>query len=112
MLSNFFRTAIRHLVSNKGYASLNVLGLSVGLGCFMLIVLWSKDEVSYDRFHSKADRIYRVSGLFTDESGVYDQAVTPVPLGPALVSDLPEVEEAVRIDRNSNLVRSGDKQFI
>jgi putative ABC transport system permease protein len=112
MLSNFFRTAIRHLISNKGYAALNVLGLSVGLGCFMLIVLWSKDELSYDRFHSKADRIYRVSGLFKDESGVYDQAVTPVPLGPALLSDLPEVEEAVRIDRNSNLVRSGDKQFI
>jgi putative ABC transport system permease protein len=112
MLKNFLRTAIRYFARNKAYAVLNIFGLSIGLGCFMLIALWVKDELGYDRFHGKADRIYRVSGIFTDESGTWDQAVTPVPLGPALIADLPEVEEAVRIDRNSNLVRSGDMQFI
>ena len=112
MFINFFRTALRHLLKNKAYASLNIFGLSVGLGCFMLISLWVKQELSYDKFHQDADRIYRVSGLFTDESGKFDQAVTPVPLGPAMVNDLPEVAEAVRIDLNNSLVRFGDTQFL
>jgi putative ABC transport system permease protein len=112
MLTNFLTTAIRHLIKNRAYALLNIFGLSVGLGCFMLIGLWVKQELSYDRFHKNGDRIFRVSGIFTDESGVFNQAVTPIPLGPALASDLPEVEETVRIDLNSGVVRSGDLQFI
>jgi putative ABC transport system permease protein len=111
MLKSYFNTAIRHLLKNKGYTFLNALGLSVGLACFTLISLWVKNELSYDQFHEKADRIYRVAGLFTDESGKFDQAVTCIPLGPALARDLPEVEEALRIDVNDAVVQYNDKKF-
>src|SRR5258706_1404378 len=112
MLKSYVTSSFRHLINNKTYTILNAIGLSVGLACFTLIGLWVKDELSYDRFHPKADRIYRVGGIFTDESGKFDQAVTPPPLAQALVNDFPEVEEAVRLDMNDATVRLGDKQFI
>jgi len=112
MFKSYLTSAFRHLTKNKAYTVLNAIGLSVGLACFTLIGLWVKDELSYDRFHTNADRIYRVGGIFTDESGKFDQAVTPPPLAQALVNDFPEVEDAVRLDRNDATVRFGDKQFI
>src|SRR5688572_11787579 len=112
MIKSFFTSAFRHLLKNKSYAALNILGLSIGLACFTVIALWVKDELSYDRFHTKADRIYRIANLFRDESGHFEQAVTPVPLAPALIADLPEVEDAMRIDPNDAVVKLGDKQFV
>ena len=111
MLKNYFTTAIRHLLKNKSYTILNVVGLSVGLACFTLISLWVYDELSYDHFHEKADRIYRIGGTFTDESGSFSQAVTCIPLAPALENDLPEVESALRIDVNDAVVQYGDVKF-
>lgn len=111
MLRSFFTTAARRLLKNSAYTMLNIAGLSIGLACFTLIGLWVWDELNYDCFHEKKDRIYRVGSTFTDESGQFDQAVTCIPLAPALVNDLPEVENALRIDTNGAIVRQGDKQF-
>ena len=111
MIRSFFTTAVRHLIKNGAYTLLNIGGLSIGLACFTLIGLWVKNEFSYDSFHKNADRIYRVAGTFTDESGQFDQAVTCIPLAPALANDLPEVENTVRLDMNGAVVRYGDKQF-
>mgnify|MGYP003575076607 CR=1 FL=1 len=111
MLRSFFTTAARRLLKNSAYALLNIAGLSIGLACFTLIGLWVWDELNYDSFHEKKNRIYRVASTFTDESGQFDQAVTCIPLAPALVNDLPEVENALRIDTNGAIVRQGDKQF-
>jgi putative ABC transport system permease protein len=112
MLKSYLKTAIRHLFKNKGYSILNAGGLSVGLACFTLIALWVKGELSFDRFHANADRIYRVGGSFTDESGKFDQAVTPPPLGPALVSDFPEVESALRMDVMDATIQLDDKKIV
>jgi putative ABC transport system permease protein len=112
MLRNYLLTAIRQLRKNKSYTFLNAAGLSVGLACFTLIGLWVKDELSYDRMHSKADRIFRVAGIFISESDKMQQAVTPTPLAQALVDDFPEVEDAVRLDNNDAIVKRGDKQFL
>lgn len=112
MLKNYLSVTLRHLLKNKGYAVLNTLGLSVGLACFTLIGLWVTDELSYDDFHEKANRVYRVAGSFTSESDQMSQAVTPTPLRQALVNDLPEVEAATIIDNNDAIVRRGDKQFM
>jgi putative ABC transport system permease protein len=79
MIKNYFLTALRYLLKNKSYTALNIFGLSVGLACFTLIGLWIIDEVGYDKFHSKADRIYRVAATLTNESGQFDQAVTCAP---------------------------------
>jgi putative ABC transport system permease protein len=60
MFRNYFKTAFRNLKRNKAYAFINILGLSLGLASVILILLYIKDEVSYDRFHRDVDRIYRV----------------------------------------------------
>lgn len=112
MLRSFFISAVRHLIKNRSYAILNILGLSIGLACFTLIALWVKDELGYDRFHENAGRIFRVGATFTDESGQFDQAVTCVPLAAAMKNDLPEVEDVLRIDINDAIVRVDDKQFV
>ncbi|MBL7851682.1 MAG: ABC transporter permease [Cyclobacteriaceae bacterium] len=112
MLKNYLSSTLRHLLKNRSYAILNTLGLSVGLACFTLIGLWVIDELSYDRFHEKSDRIYRVSATFSSESDDMQQAVTPTPLRKALVSDLPEVEAAVILDNNDAIVQRGEKQLM
>ena len=104
--------AFRHLVKNKLYTVLNLLGLSLGLACFTLIGLWVKSELSYDRFHEKSDRIYRVVSKFVDETSVIDQAVSSPPLGPALTKDMPEVELALRLDPGDAVMAVGDKSFL
>jgi putative ABC transport system permease protein len=61
MFKNYFKAAIRNLTHNKVYSFINIAGLSVGLACAMLIILYVKDEVSYDRFHKNASQIYLVA---------------------------------------------------
>lgn len=91
---------------------MNAFGLSIGLACFTLIGLWVYNELSFDRFHENADRIYRIGATFDSESDHMEQAVTPVPLRKALISDLPEIENAIIIDNNDAIVQNGDKQFM
>ena len=112
MFKSYFTSAFRHLSKNKGYTFLNALGFSVGLACFTLIGLWVMNELSYDRFHKKADRIYRVVGKFISETDRMEQAVTPTPLRTALINDIPEVEDAIVMDNNDAIVKLGDKQFM
>lgn len=89
MLKSYTTIAIRHWTRQKGYTAINVLGLAVGMVCAMLIFLFVSFELSYDRYHEKADRIYRVA--------VNNDARTPPPVGPALQSDFPEVMSYVRL---------------
>ncbi len=112
MLKSYFTTAFRYLLKNKSYSILNAIGLSVGLACFTLIGLWVRDELSFDKFHDKADRIYRVGAVFLDGTDKMFQAVTPTPLRKALGEDLTEVEDAIIIDNNDAIVQRGDKQFM
>ena len=61
MFKNYFKTALRNLTRNKVYSFINITGLSLGLACSMLIILYVKDEVSYDRFHKNVTQIYRIT---------------------------------------------------
>ncbi|GAB3505472.1 ABC transporter permease [Spirosoma knui] len=112
MLRNYVKIAWRNLVTNKLYAGLNLIGLSIGLTCFAFIALWVRDEWSYDRFNEKADRIYRVSSKVFGDSETFEHAVSAVPLGPALKADYPEVEQFVRFDMNDAVVKRGDRMFV
>ena len=67
MLQNYIKVAFRNLRRNKLYAGLNILGLSIGLGSFFIIYLFLQNELAYDQFHEKKDRIYRVN--LTEDSG-------------------------------------------
>ena len=89
MLSSDLTIALRHLTRHKGYTLVNVLGLAVGSACAILIFLYVGHELSYDRYHDQAGRIYRV--VFNDN------AKTPRSVGPALRADFPEVQNLLRM---------------
>ncbi len=89
MLNSDMTIALRHLSRHRGYTTVNVLGLAVGLACAILIFLYVGHELSYDRYHEQADRIYRV--VFNDS------AKTPRSVGPALKADFPEVQSFLRM---------------
>ena len=94
MLKHHLLVASRTLRRERGYAALNVVGLAVGLACCALIVLYVRDELSYDRHHERADRIVRVTRPTADGS---HWAATGPPLGLALEEAMPEVERAARV---------------
>ncbi|MTI32854.1 ABC transporter permease [Xanthovirga aplysinae] len=97
MLKNYFKTALRNLLKHKFYSLINVLGLAVGMACCMLIFFWVQDELSYDTFHTKADRIFRVATEDLSLGKGFKAVETPGPLAKTLKSDYPEVEESVSI---------------
>lgn len=112
MLHNYLKIAFRSLWRNKVHSIINVLGLSLGIVCCILIALFVKDEWTFDTFHSKADRIYRV--YVREDYGENQQffnTVTPLPMGPALVDNLPEVESYLRLVKMGTQVKVGDNQF-
>lgn len=97
MWRNYFKTAFRNLLRNKVYAGINIAGLTIGLTAFWLIALYIADEVSYDRFHTRANYIYRVAQHTRWDGGDMHQASTSAPFAPAMKEYFPEVAEATRI---------------
>jgi putative ABC transport system permease protein len=97
MLKNYIKTAFRSLRKNTGFTAINILGLSVGLATCLLIVFYVIDELSYDRFNKKADRIARVNFeiKFGGNNSKYAQSMAP--LAQVLKSEFPAVETAVRL---------------
>lgn len=97
MIKNYLKIAWRNLVKNKVFSFINIAGLAIGLACFTLIALYVADELSYDRYNEKADRIYRVDAEI--RFGGTDQrlAVCSDPMGATLKKDYPQVEQYTRI---------------
>lgn len=98
MLRNYLKIAFRNLRRSPGYTVLNILGLALGMACCLLIALWVQDEIAFDRFHTKSDRIYRFNKVHTLPTGAQEiHALSSGPMAPTLEADFPEIEEAVRI---------------
>ena len=87
MLLNYLKIAYRNFVKQKVYSIVNIGGLAIGLTCFILIFLYIQDELSYDRFHSKSDRTYRLVEHFESEGVGEHSASQPFPTGPTMASD-------------------------
>jgi putative ABC transport system permease protein len=97
MYKNYFLTAWRNIKKHKGYSFINISGLAVGMACFILIFLWIRHELSYDKYHQKTDQIYRTC-IYSNFSGnEFYSAQTPAPLSPALLEEFPEVTHATRL---------------
>ena len=109
MLKNYFKTAFRNLQRNKVYAFINIAGLSIGLACAMLIILYVKDEVSYDRFHSNGNNIYRIVTESTnnhDGKGQKD-GNTGFFQGPRFTATVPEIQSFVRLQHSYEDIKQG-----
>jgi putative ABC transport system permease protein len=112
MIRNYLKIALRALLRSKAHSTINILGLSLGIACCVLIVLFVKDELTFDRFHTNADRIFRAYAIedFGENQKFFDTN-TPFPLGPALKDNLQEVEYMARINTIQPRVRIGEKSF-
>jgi putative ABC transport system permease protein len=111
MFRNYLKTAWRNVRKNRIFSVLNILGLAIGLSCFLLIVLYVVDELRFDRFHDKADRIFRIHSDIRFGGSDLTLTVSPDPMGAALKNDYPQVEAYTRI-YNSNgakLIRKGNQ---
>src|SRR6201992_2042260 len=107
MLKNYLRVAFRNLWRHKGFSILNILGLTIGMTACFLIFLYVKFELSYDDFHSKSDRIYRVVTDIVNPSETLHFSVA-APARPADAKrDFAEIEKMVRYDQGSILIRKG-----
>ena len=99
MLNNYLKVALRNILRNKLFSSINVLGLAVGMTCFILISLWIQDELSYDKFHNKKDDLFMLT--IKHPEGVLDPNV-PYALTPLVASEYPEIVDFTRVVRIGN----------
>ena len=112
MFKNYLKIALRNIRKQAGYSFINIIGLAIGVAACLLLFLWIQDELSYDRYHEKADQIYRAISQYESEGRVRRFVTTPAPLGPALVSEFPEIEKAVRFGRNGFVVVYQNMRFV
>jgi putative ABC transport system permease protein len=108
MIRNYLVIALRLIRRHKVYSFINVAGLAVSMACALLIVFWVRDELSFDKFNTNLDRLYRVTCV----GEVFSGFASPAPFAPAVAAEVPEVAAAARVGRNPRLVfRQGDRAF-
>ncbi len=97
MLKNYFKIALRNIKRHKGYSFINISGLAIGMACCILILLYVTDELSYDKFHEKSDRIYRINAISSIGVTSRQYAFVPPALAPGLADSIPEIEAFTRL---------------
>ena len=112
MFRNYLKVAVRNFLGRPGFSLINVLGLAVGVACGLLILLFVRDELSFDRHNERLDRMYRVGLSAFVNNNAIDSAMTSAPMAKGLVDEVPEVEAAARV-RNFGfpVFRYGDKVY-
>src|SRR6476619_7426152 len=111
MFKNYFKISYRHLVRSKGFSIINISGLAIGMASAMLILLWVQNEISYDRFYTKTDRIYNM--YYRDKVNGELRALNQMPpvLASSLKQTFPEVEDAVRYRTVTFLATVGENHL-
>ncbi|MCI0616887.1 ABC transporter permease, partial [bacterium] len=108
MLKNYFKTALRNLLKYKNHSLINILGLATGIACCILILLFVRNELSYDTFHAKKDQIYRAFCSLDLGARQLTTPNFPMPFGPALAAEIPEIQATVRFQKRTAVVRYQD----
>lgn len=113
MLRNYIKIAWRNLIKEKGYTVINLTGLSVAIAFVVLIALYIKMELEFDRFHTKVDQLYRVARItYTPDGDIREKGeALPMPLGPALTTDYPQIKEMTRTISTLHLMRHQGEFF-
>ncbi|HTB26086.1 MAG TPA: ABC transporter permease, partial [Puia sp.] len=112
MFENYFKTAWRSLRKNKTFTILNIAGLSIGLACSLLIALFVLDELSYDRFNTQADHIYRIDEQVKFGDFNYNGAWVPAIMGPTFAKDFDEIGQYTRLKSSEGVVIRKGKENI
>jgi len=103
MFKNYLKIAFRNLKRQKAFSLINISGLAIGMACCLLILLYISDELSYDRFHEKGDRIYRILSYSTIGGTTRHFAISPSALAPAAAESIPEIELYSRLYEFGNM---------
>ncbi len=111
MIKNYLKIAIRNIRRNKLYSVINIAGLSVGIAIAIVILLFVHNELTFDTFNKNKDRIYRTIIEERRRGENNPIAVGPLPLGPALVSEFPEIRSAVRIFQGAGVISHGPDTY-
>ena len=113
MLHNYLITALRNFTRHKLYSFINIAGLTVGLSCAIFIILFVRDELSYDRWIPGTENLYRVEWTMLDAGRPPTRSsATPFPGPDAMQAQLPEVKDAVHLEPWQMTVATGDRQFL
>ena len=104
MIKNYFKTAWRNMIRNKTSSFINVSGLSIGIACVLLIVIYIQNELRYDRFHKDADRIFQVVLNGNMNGQEFWGGNTAPPVGAALTNNIPEIESYTRFYEPNDIV--------
>lgn len=111
MLQIYIKLAIRNLLANKLVTAINITGLSIAIGCSIVVFLFLKNYITLDNFHENGDRIFMLEHVVENEGQEEIRGTSPMPLGPALATDFPQVERAVRVDMQGARVFLEDRRF-
>ncbi|KAA6430421.1 FtsX-like permease family protein [Dyadobacter flavalbus] len=109
MIKNYLKIAFRNLTRNKVFSLINIAGLSLGLTCCMLIVLYTKDEISFDRFQEKKDHLYRIKVTISDYTETRVIGSTNAVHGPSFKQEIPEILQIVRTQSSSFVVKKDNE---
>ena len=112
MFKNYLKVALRNLWKNKAFSAINITGLSAGLAVCLLIVLYVKDETSYDEYNLQAKNIYRLDADIFFNGTQFTSAVAPAPMAPTLKKDLPQVIQYTRLRNFGDIFIKKDNQNI
>ncbi len=97
LIWNYIKIAFRKIKRQKGFSIINIAGLAIGMAACILILIWVQDELSYDRFHENASQIHRINTVDTSGGKTFVLAGSSAPLGQAMVTEIPEVLNFVRV---------------
>jgi len=115
MISNYLKIALRTMLHNKAFTLINILGLSVGVACCLLLALFTQHEISYDKHHARLDDLYRIVTHLRTDVGYEKLSTTSPPIAYALKTEIPEVENYVRVydppGVSFSIIRHGEDIF-
>ncbi len=109
MIKSFFKITLRRIINHPTYSVINILGLAIGLTCFIVIMLWVKNENSYDKFHENADRLFQVA--FTNETGDYHGYYQTGTLAGYLKQNFPEILHSTSFNGGQCKIAAENKGF-
>ena len=109
MFKNYLKIAFRNLKRHKGFSFINITGLALGIACFIFILVYVQDELSYDGFHKDVDKIYQI----LTHTDIKNNSITPTPMAPKLIEECPEIIDAARYHWiwGGSVINYNDKTF-
>ena len=110
MFNSYLKITFRNIYRNPVYSIINILGLAIGMACFIIIMIWVKGELSYDKFHEHKDQTYRIVNKKPTATDSY--AGTPAPLGQLLIDNFPDILYFTRLSRSELIVRNNNNNKV